>query len=163
MAGCYGYFLTAYFQFLSFRRFGHALRILRGELYNPKRPGEVAHLQALATAVSGNVGRGSIDGVASAISMAGLGTTFWRTVACVLGMSTKFVGCSPRITGLKHNADGPIFGALMCYLALGLLAGISLPLPHFLRECDGFQLAFVRRYRMLACQSLDRDGSAGHR
>jgi AGCS family alanine or glycine:cation symporter len=115
-----GVFFTIYFRFLSFRGFGHALKITRGDFDDPKHPGEVSHFQGLATAVSGTVGIGNIGGVAIAISMGGPGATFWLIVAGLLGMSTKFVECTLGIYYRKHNADGSVSGGPMYYLERGL-------------------------------------------
>jgi AGCS family alanine or glycine:cation symporter len=115
-----GVLFTIYFRFLSFRGFGHALKITRGDFDDPKHPGEVSHFQGLATAVSGTVGIGNIGGVAIAISMGGPGATFWLIVAGLLGMSTKFVECTLGIYYRKHNADGSVSGGPMYYLERGL-------------------------------------------
>jgi AGCS family alanine or glycine:cation symporter len=115
-----GVFFTVYFRFLSFRGFGHALRITRGDFDDPRHPGEVSHFQALATAVSGTVGIGNIGGVAIAISMGGPGATFWLIVAGLLGMSTKFVECTLAIYYRKYNTDGSVSGGPMYYLERGL-------------------------------------------
>jgi len=115
-----GLFFTFYFRFLSFRGFGHALKITRGDFDDPTHPGEVSHFQGLATAVSGTVGIGNIGGVAIAISMGGPGATFWLIVAGLLGMSTKFVECTLGIFYRKYHTDGSVSGGPMYYLERGL-------------------------------------------
>lgn len=115
-----GLFFTFYFRFLSFRGFGHALKITRGDFDDPTHPGEVSHFQGLATAVSGTVGIGNIGGVAIAISMGGPGATFWLIVAGLLGMSTKFVECTLGIFYRQYHADGSVSGGPMYYLERGL-------------------------------------------
>lgn len=115
-----GLFFTFYFRFLSFRGFGHALKITRGDFDDPTHPGEVSHFQGLATAVSGTVGIGNIGGVAIAISMGGPGATFWLIVAGFLGMSTKFVECTLGVFYRKYHTDGSVSGGPMYYLERGL-------------------------------------------
>ena len=66
-------FATVYFNFISFRAFGHAVDLIKGDYSNPKDAGEVSHFQALATALSGTVGLGNIAGVAIAVSIGGPG------------------------------------------------------------------------------------------
>ena len=114
-------FFTAYFRFLNFSGFKHAVDIVRGLNHNPKAPGEVTHFQALTTAVSGTVGIGNIGGVAVAISMGGPGATFWLIVAGLLGMSTKFIECTLGTIYRKHNPDGSVSGGPMYYLEQGFL------------------------------------------
>lgn len=67
---------TAYFGFLNFKGFNHAVKVIKGDYSNPNDPGEVSHFQALTTALSGTVGLGNIAGVAIAVSIGGPGATF---------------------------------------------------------------------------------------
>ena len=109
-------FFTLYFNFLNFRGFGHALKIVRGDYHCKSHPGEVTHFQALATAVSGTVGIGNIGGVAIAMSIGGPGAAFWMVLAGLLGMSTKFVECTLGTMYRRENPDGSVSGGPMYYL-----------------------------------------------
>ncbi len=112
---------TLSFRFINFRGFGHAIRILRGQvdLGEARGEGEVSHFQALATAVSGTVGIGNIGGVAVAISLGGPGAAFWLVVAGLLGMSSKFVECALGVIYRRENPDGSVSGGPMYYLSRG--------------------------------------------
>ena len=138
-------FFTIYFRFVNVRRFGLALKVVRGtydELEGAKKPlkpsvrveegdipdtikieghqGEVSHFQALTAAVSGTVGLGNIAGVAVAIAVGGPGATFWMIVAGLLGMSSKFVECTLGVKYRDIDATGTVYGGPMYYLSKGL-------------------------------------------
>lgn len=138
-------FFTFYFGFVNFRRFGLAIRVVRGkydELEGAKKPlkpsvftvdgdivdtikieehqGEVNHFQALTSAISGTVGLGNIAGVAVAIAVGGPGATFWMIVAGLLGMSSKFVECTLGVKYRDIDANGVVYGGPMYYLSKGL-------------------------------------------
>jgi AGCS family alanine or glycine:cation symporter len=139
---CGASFFTVYFGFVNIRRFGLALKVVRGtydELEGAKKPlkpsvrtvegdivdtikveghqGEVSHFQALASAVSGTVGLGNIAGVAVAIAIGGPGATFWMIVAGLLGMSSKFVECTLGVKYRDIDKNGTVYGGPMYYLS----------------------------------------------
>jgi alanine or glycine:cation symporter, AGCS family len=60
---------TVYFDFAQFRKFGHALVLVRGDYADADDAGEVSHFQVLATALSGTVGLDNIASVAVAVSL----------------------------------------------------------------------------------------------
>ena len=113
-------FFTFYFGFINVRGFGHAVRVVRGDYYNPDDPGEVSHFQALTTALSGTVGLGNIAGVAIAVSIGGPGATLWMMIAGLLGMSTKFMECTLGVKYRKITPTGQVLGGPMYYLSGGL-------------------------------------------
>lgn len=140
-------FFTLYFSFVNIRRFGLAIKVVRGKydyldanavVVNPEdtlnvadgdivrtikdesHHGEVNHFQALATAVSGTVGLGNIAGVAVAVSIGGPGATFWMILCGVLGMSTKFVECTLGVKYRDLDENGVVYGGPMYYLKKGL-------------------------------------------
>ncbi len=140
-------FFTIYFTFVNVRRFGLAVKVVRGKydyldnmaphvhppeempvvggdiprtIKDESHHGEVNHFQALATAVSGTVGLGNIAGVAIAIALGGPGATFWMIVCGLLGMSTKFVECTLGVKYRDIDARGTVYGGPMYYLRKGL-------------------------------------------
>ncbi|MDP5214226.1 alanine/glycine:cation symporter family protein [Pseudoalteromonas tunicata] len=115
---------TAYFGFLNFKGFNHAVKVIKGDYSNPNDPGEVSHFQALTTALSGTVGLGNIAGVAIAVSIGGPGATFWMIVAGLLGMSTKFLECTLGVKYRQISPSGKVHGGPMYYLRDGL-AGLG--------------------------------------
>ena len=140
-------FFTLYFSFINIRKFGLAIRVVRGKYdyldknaphvhpdalnttdkgdnpdtaKNEAHHGEVNHFQALATAVSGTVGLGNIAGVAVAVAVGGPGATFWMIVAGLLGMTSKFVECTLGVKYRDIDSKGTVFGGPMYYLKRGL-------------------------------------------
>lgn len=113
-------FFTLYFQFINLRGLPLAVRTLRGDFDEADAPGQITHIQALATAVSGTVGIGNIGGVAVAIAAGGPGATFWMIVAGFLGMATKFAECTLGVRYRVVNEDGTVSGGPMFYLRRGL-------------------------------------------
>ncbi|MBD0279257.1 MAG: sodium:alanine symporter family protein, partial [Flavisolibacter sp.] len=139
-------FFTLFFSFVNIRRFGLAIRVVRGKydhlevdaphveppelniaegdivdtLKDESHHGEVNHFQALATAVSGTVGLGNIAGVAVAVAIGGPGATFWMIVCGLLGMSSKFVECTLGVKYRDLDKNGVVYGGPMYYLKKGL-------------------------------------------
>jgi AGCS family alanine or glycine:cation symporter len=139
-------FFTVYFSFVNIRKFGLAIRVVRGKydyldkdaphvhpedlnvtekgdnpdtIKDEGHHGEVNHFQALATAVSGTVGLGNIAGVAVAVAVGGPGATFWMIVCGLLGMSTKFVECTLGVKYRDIDSKGTVYGGPMYYLKRG--------------------------------------------
>ena len=87
-----GFFFTIYFKGIAFWGFKHAIdNIVKKPEGNAEGSGDVSSFQALATALSGTIGIGSIAGVALSISLGGPGAAFWIFAGAILGMSIKFI------------------------------------------------------------------------
>ncbi len=89
-----GIFFTVYFRGIAIWGFKHAIDVIAKPAEKSKDGdscGEVSSFQALATALSGTIGIGSIAGVAISISIGGPGAAFWIFAGAILGMSIKFV------------------------------------------------------------------------
>ena len=115
-----GIFFTFYFRGIAVWGFKHAV----DQIIKPKKDGagegEVSSFQALATALSGTIGIGSIAGVAISISIGGPGAAFWIFFGAILGMSIKFVEATLAVKYRRFNLDGSISGGPMHYIAHGL-------------------------------------------
>ena len=116
-----GFFFTFYFKGISVWGFKHAIDIVAKptEKHNDGC-GEVSSFQALATALSGTIGIGSIAGVAISISIGGPGAAFWIFAGALLGMSIKFVEATLAVKYRRFNLDGSVSGGPMHYIAHGL-------------------------------------------
>ncbi len=116
-----GFFFTFYFKGISVWGFKHALDVVAkpAEKHNDGC-GEVSSFQALATALSGTIGIGSIAGVAISISIGGPGAAFWIFAGALLGMSIKFVEATSAVKYRRFNLDGSVSGGPMHYIAHGL-------------------------------------------
>ena len=116
-----GFFFTIYFKGISVWGFKHAIDVIRKPAEKSHEGfGEVSSFQALATALSGTIGIGSIAGVAISISIGGPGAAFWIFAGALLGMSIKFVEATLAVKYRRFNLDGSVSGGPMHYIAHGL-------------------------------------------
>lgn len=113
-------FFTLKLNFVNFRLFGHAISITAGKYDNLEDKGEVSHYQALASAISGTVGLGSIAGVAIGVTVGGPGAVFWLVIAGFLSMSTKFAEVTLSMKYRHINQYGKVSGGPFYYLKEGL-------------------------------------------
>ena len=114
-----GIFFTIYFKGIAIWGFKHAIDVV-AKPANKDNCGEVSSFQALATALSGTIGIGSIAGVAISISIGGPGAAFWIFAGAILGMSIKFVEATLAVKYRRFNLDGSVSGGPMHYIAHGL-------------------------------------------
>jgi len=116
-----GIFFTLFFRGISIWGLKHAIDIVAKPAdKSSDSSGEVSSFQALATALSGTIGIGSIAGVAISISIGGPGAAFWIFAGAFLGMSIKFVEASLAVKYRRFNLDGTVSGGPMHYIAHGL-------------------------------------------
>ena len=117
-----GIFFTLFFRGVSVWGLKHAIDIIAkpADKNAKDSSGEVSSFQALATALSGTIGIGSIAGVAISISIGGPGAAFWIFAGAILGMSIKFVEASLAVKYRRFNLDGTVSGGPMHYIAHGL-------------------------------------------
>ena len=116
-----GIFFTIYYKGISIWGLKHAIdNLLKKSEKSHDGCGEVSSFQALATALSGTIGIGSIAGVALSISIGGPGAAFWIFFGAILGMSIKFVEATLAVKYRRFNLDGSVSGGPMHYIAHGL-------------------------------------------
>ena len=116
-----GFFFTIYFKGIAFWGFKHAIdTVTKKPEGHDDSCGDVSSFQALATALSGTIGIGSIAGVALSISLGGPGAAFWIFAGAILGMSIKFIEASLAVKYRRFNLDGSVSGGPMHYIAHGL-------------------------------------------
>ncbi|MCX4188472.1 alanine/glycine:cation symporter family protein [Methylophaga sp. OBS4] len=114
-----GLFFLLYSRFLPYRYFGQSLRLL----FRPRDendPGQLSHLQALSTALSGTLGMGNVSGVALAIAMGGPGAIFWMWISAWVGIATKFYTCSLAVMYRGQDSNGEWQGGPMYVIREGL-------------------------------------------
>ncbi len=119
-----GLFLSIRTKFVQFRKFGYVMKNTIMEMFSKnqhqKDASGVSPFQAVATAMAGTIGTGSIAGLATAIVYGGPGAVFWMWISALLGMVTKY---SEIILSLKYrekNEDGQWVGGPMYYIKNGL-------------------------------------------
>ncbi len=114
-----GLYLTILLKGLQFRYLWYSLK-LAFTRKDDNSEGDISQFQALMTAMSATIGIGSIAGVATAITIGGLGAVFWIWVTGFIGMATKFSEAILAIKYRKKDGRGEMCGGPMYFLANGL-------------------------------------------
>ena len=117
-----GLYLSLRMGFPQFSRFRFIMKNTIGTLFNSKHHKKdesgVSPFQAVATAMAGTIGTGSITGIATAITMGGPGAVFWMWVSALVGMVTKYSEIILAVHFREKNANGQWVGGPMYYLSL---------------------------------------------
>lgn len=82
--------------------------------------GDISHFEALMTSLAGAIGTGTIVGVATAITIGGLGALFWMWIMAFLGMATKYAESLLAVKYRELDAKGEMIGGPMQYIERGL-------------------------------------------
>ena len=119
-----GLFLSIRTGFAQFRRFGYAIKNTVGSLFkkdqHKKDDSGVSPFQAVATAMAGTIGTGSIAGIATAIVSGGPGAVFWMWISALLGMVTKYSEIVLSLHFREKNEKGEWVGGPMYYIKKGV-------------------------------------------
>ncbi len=119
-----GLFLTLRTGFVQFRKFGYVIKNTVGSLFgkeqHKKDESGVSPFQAVATAMAGTIGTGSIAGIATAIVSGGPGAVFWMWISALLGMVTKYAEIVLSINYREKNEKGEWVGGPMYYIRKGV-------------------------------------------
>ncbi len=119
-----GLFLSIITGFLQFRKFGFAFKNTIGGVFSKKQHNKdesgVSPFQAVATAMAGTIGTGSIAGIATAIVAGGPGAVFWMWISALLGMVTKYSEILLSLKYREKNEKGEWIGGPMYYIKNGL-------------------------------------------
>ncbi len=119
-----GLFLSCNTKFLQFRKFGFAIKKTLGGLFKKGQHNSdasgVSAFQAVATAMAGTIGTGSIAGIATAIVAGGPGAVFWMWISALLGMVTKYSEIVLSLKFREKNEKGEWVGGPMYYIKNGL-------------------------------------------
>ena len=121
---CVGLFLTIKTRFLQFSKFSYIMKNTIGSVFSGKQHKKdvsgVSPFQAVATAMAGTIGTGSIAGISTAIGAGGPGAIFWMWVSALLGMVTKYSEIVLSLHYREKNAVGRYVGGPMYYIQNGL-------------------------------------------
>ena len=137
-----GLFFTLYLGAPQITKFGEGLKSVFGGLFSKKDKDDksLSQFQALAVAVSAQIGTGNVAGVAVAITVGGPGATLWIILAGFLGMSIKAAEATLGATYRRINDDGTVSGGPMYYLQHGLAERGMRPLGVFLAGFYAFAM-----------------------
>lgn len=147
-----GLFYTFYLGFPQFIRFGPAVRQVFGRLYrdNPTdRDGRsISSFQALAVAISAQVGTGNVAGVATAIMAGGPGAVFWMWISALFGMGTIFAE-AVLAQQYRQEVAGRFIGGPAFYISKGLKKIVGESWARFLAAF--FSVAIVIALGFIGC------------
>ncbi len=119
-----GLFLSIVTGGLQFKKFVYMLKNTIFSLFSKnqhtKDTSGVSPFQAVATAMAGTIGTGSIAGLATAIVSGGPGAVFWMWVSALLGMVTKYAEIVLSLKFREKNESGEWVGGPMYYIRNGL-------------------------------------------
>ena len=117
-----GLVLSCRTKFIQLRKFGHALKMTIGRIFQKSEAsdGAMTPFQAVCTALAATVGTGNIAGVAGAIAIGGPGAVFWMWISALLGMCTKFSEVTLAVHFREKNRHGDYVGGPMYYIKNGL-------------------------------------------
>lgn len=114
-----GIYLTFLLRGIQFRYLGYAIKqVFAHQKKNSK--GDISHFNALMTSLAGAIGTGSIVGVATAVSIGGMGAMFWMWVTALLGMATKYAESLLAVRYREVDKFGEMSGGPMQYIEKGL-------------------------------------------
>ena len=117
-----GLYLTIRTKFFQIRKFGYAMKMTVGRIFEKgsAAKGAMTPFQAVCTALASTVGTGNIAGVAGAIAIGGPGAVFWMWISAILGMCTKFSEVTLAVHFREKNAKGDWVGGPMYFIKNGL-------------------------------------------
>ncbi len=119
-----GLLLSIRMGFPQFTKFGYVMKNTIGSLFNSKQHKKddsgVSPFQAVATAMAGTIGTGSITGIATALVSGGPGAIFWMWISALLGMVTKYSEIILSLHFREKNDEGLWVGGPMYYIQNGL-------------------------------------------
>lgn len=114
-----GAYLTFLLRGVQFRYLGFALKEVFATNAKDSK-GDISHFEALMTSLAGAIGTGTIVGVATAITVGGLGAIFWMWVMAFLGMATKYAESLLAVKYRIEDKRGEMIGGPMQYMEYGL-------------------------------------------
>ena len=119
-----GLFLSYKTGFLQFQKFSYMLKntilgVFKKNQHEKDESG-LSPFQAVATAMAGTIGTGSIAGLSTAIMAGGPGAVFWMWISALFGMVTKYSEILLSLKYREKNEKGEWVGGPMYYIKNGL-------------------------------------------
>lgn len=117
LIGC-GLYFTIRTKFVQVRCFGEGMKKVFGSfsMNGGKKEGGLSSFQALATAISAQVGTGNIVGACGAILIGGPGAIFWMWVIAFFGMATIYAEAILAQKTRVVSEDGAVQGGPVYYI-----------------------------------------------
>lgn len=115
-----GFYLTITLKGVQFRYLFYALRIVFSPQKKHAGEGDISHFESLMTALAATIGIGNIAGVATALSIGGMGALFWMWVTALIGMAIKYAEAILAVKYRTTDAKGEMCGGPMYFIEHGL-------------------------------------------
>lgn len=115
-----GIYLTIRLKGLQFRYLGYALKLVFAPKSSPEGKGDISHFESLMTALAATIGIGNIAGVATAITIGGMGALFWMWVTALIGMAIKYAEAILAVKYRTTDLRGEMCGGPMYFIEYGL-------------------------------------------
>lgn len=112
--------MTVILKGFQFRYLGYALKQIVAPQKEENSAGDISHFKSLMTTLAGAIGTGTIVGVATAITIGGLGSMFWMWITALLGMATKYGESLLAVKYRSIDQRGEMSGGPMQYIEKGL-------------------------------------------
>lgn len=115
-----GIYLTIALKGIQFAYLPYALKLAFGNQHVGEGKGDISHFASLMTALAATIGIGNIAGVATAITVGGLGALFWMWVTALIGMAIKYAEAILAVKYRTTDARGEMCGGPMYFIEAGL-------------------------------------------
>lgn len=117
LVGC-GLYFSIRTKFVQVRCFGEGMKSVFGNFSMNGKKGKsgLSSFQALATAISAQVGTGNIVGACGAILIGGPGAIFWMWIIAFFGMATIYAEAILAQNTRVVNEDGTVLGGPVYYI-----------------------------------------------
>ena len=132
-------------RFVQIRCFGEGMKKVFGNLSlrGGKQESGMTSFQALATAISAQVGTGNIVGACGAILVGGPGAIFWMWVIAFFGMATIYAESTLALKTRKVDEDGTVHGGPVYYITTAFKGGFGKFLAGFFAVAIILALGFM--------------------
>jgi AGCS family alanine or glycine:cation symporter len=114
-----GIYLTILLRGMQFRYLGYAL-VQTFRKTGDDEKGDITPFQSLMTALAGAIGTGSIAGVATGITVGGMGSLFWMWITALVVMAVKYAESLLAVKYRDVDKNGEMVGGPMEYIEHGL-------------------------------------------
>ena len=140
-----GLFYSIKTRFVQVRCFGEGMKKVFGNfsMKGGKQKGGLSSFQALATAISAQVGTGNIVGACGAILVGGPGAIFWMWVIAFFGMATIYAEAVLAQDTKVVQEDGSILGGPVYYIKKAFKGGFGKFLAVFFAIAITLALGFI--------------------
>ncbi len=116
-----GIYLTWMLRGIQITYLPYGLKVaLLGKHYGKSEKGDISHFESLMTALAATIGIGNIAGVATAVTVGGMGALFWMWVTALIGMAIKYAEAILAVRYRTVDEEGEMCGGPMYFIEQGL-------------------------------------------